>query len=236
MEALGLLGKMIKAPCWMEWTCASAAISSPSRIYKLKQLSMPCTMCLIALHAAGILADRCSSPDTVVGILLALTFGCLSTNVTWYYKFWILLNIAIIPILLNIAQYYWYYSMLHASHPGYYSWSYLGYSWSHSGYCSVLPLPSITQYYRYYAILVTHLNNNNGVNITDITRCYWYYSIWHANVILKWFWSHPGYYSVSPILLNTTLLLILPTITFRIFINVTQDSIFHITQYYISQI
>ena len=47
--------------------------------------------------------------------LLVSTFGCFSSNITWYYSFWILLNITIscpvqmahyYTILHNITQYY----------------------------------------------------------------------------------------------------------------------------------
>ena len=82
------------------------------------------------------LTDGCSSPDTVHGILLVSTFGCFSTNITWYYSFWILLNIT---KMHNIAQFYWYSS-----------------TWTSS-------IANITQCYQYYSILPIFVSFYNTV-------------------------------------------------------------------------
>ena len=192
----------------MGWTCAAAAIFSPNRLYTPKQVSMSCTICLVAWHAAGMLADGCSSPDTLHGILLAPTFGYFSTNITWYYSFWKLLNITrnieYCSILSKITQYYQYYSILPIllNIAEYYMLSDSGvileWSWillRCYQYYSISPILPIYQYYQYYTIL--HIKDSPIlINITF--------------PIFRW------WYSVS-ILLNIT--------------NITQYYLFNITQY-----
>ena len=142
-------------------TCAqtAAAISSPNRLYTRAQGSMPCTMCLVAWHTAGILANGCLSPNKVYGIcwchfLAVLALILLDITVSEHY--WILANhskllillkitditqcFAYYSILSNTTQYYWYYSILRGK-------MILEWSWGKSGHYSV---SNITEYYKYY--------------------------------------------------------------------------------------
>ena len=116
------------------------------------------------------LADGCVSPDTVHGTLLVSTFGFFNTNITWYYSFWILLNITgnaqYYSILLNITQYYQYYqycSILLAD-------IILEWSWIASGYYSTVT--NITQHYQHYQhyIILPTLHNITNQRFTNITQ------------------------------------------------------------------
>ena len=184
-------------------TCAqtAAAISSPNRLYTRAQGSMPCTMCLVAWHTAGILANGCLSPNKVYGIcwchfLAVLALILLDTTVSEYYsmlsKCTILLNItditqyySILLILLTIVQYYSILLILLnitcQSDPG----VILRRTWI------LLSVSNVTQYYEYYEYYT-------------ISPVLLIYPILLILPLLQTELIGPGYYSVLPILLSIT--------------------------------